>query len=47
MIPATNIIPIISYTLTEGGPVFAFRTIRGPDSAAVYNVDKDTLWHDQ
>ncbi len=37
----------ISYTLTEGGPVFAFRTIRGPDSAAVYNVDKDTLWHDQ
>jgi hypothetical protein len=37
----------ISYTLEGGRPFFYFRTIRGPDSAAIYNVDEDTLWHDQ
>ena len=38
---------IIYYTLTSGGPVFDFKTIRGPDASASYNVATDTLWHDQ
>jgi len=38
----------ITYTLQGGGePVFDFRTIRGPDSSASYNVHTDSLWHDQ
>jgi len=37
----------ISYALEGGRPFFYFRTIRGPDSAAIYNVAEDTLWHDR
>jgi hypothetical protein len=37
----------IYYTLSHEGPVFYFKTIRGPDASASYNVDTDTLWHDQ
>ena len=37
----------ISYTNREGQAVFCFHTMRGPDSSAIYNIDKDTLWHDQ
>ena len=37
----------IYYTLTSEGPVFDFKTIRGPDASASYNVATDTLWHDQ
>jgi hypothetical protein len=37
----------ISYALEGGLPLSYFRTIRGPDSAAIYNVDADTLWHDR
>jgi hypothetical protein len=37
----------ISYALEGGRPFFYFRTIRGPDSRAIYNVAEDTLWHDR
>ena len=37
----------IYYTLSHEGPVFYFKTIRGPDASASYNLDTDTLWHDQ
>lgn len=37
----------IYYTLSDAGPVFYFKTIRGPDASASYNLDTDTLWHDQ
>ena len=37
----------IYYTLSHEGPVFYFKTIRGPDASASYNVDTGTLWHDQ
>jgi hypothetical protein len=38
---------IIYYTRSYEGPVFYFKTIRGPDASASYNVDTDALWHDQ
>jgi len=37
----------IYYTLSHEGPVFYFKTIRGPDASASYNVATDSLWHDQ
>jgi hypothetical protein len=30
----------------EDQALFYFRTIRGPDSAAVYNINEDTFWYD-
>jgi hypothetical protein len=37
----------ISYALEGGRPFFCFHTIRGPDSAAIYNLDEDSLRHDR
>ncbi len=37
----------ITYSLQGDTPVFDFRTIRGPDSSASYNVHTDILWQDQ
>jgi hypothetical protein len=37
----------IYYTLSHEGPVFYFKTIRGPDASASYNVATGTLWQDQ
>jgi len=37
----------ISYSLEGGRPFFYFRTIRGPDSAAIYNMVENTFWHDR
>jgi hypothetical protein len=37
----------IYYTLSHEGPVFYFKTIRGPDASASYNVATDSLLHDQ
>jgi hypothetical protein len=37
----------IDYTLDHKGPVFYFRTMRGPDSQASYNMETGTLWHAQ
>jgi len=37
----------ISYTLEKGQPIFCFRTHRGPDSAASFNVVTGEYWHDE
>lgn len=37
----------IYYTQSLGEPVFYFKTIRGPDASASYNVETDAMWHDQ
>jgi hypothetical protein len=37
----------ISYALEGERPFFYFRTIRGPDSAAIYNMVENTFWHDR
>ena len=37
----------IYYTLNQEGPVFYFKTIRGPDASASYNVITGTYWHDR
>jgi hypothetical protein len=37
----------IRYVLqAEEEPIFIFHTIRGPDSAAVYNIHKDSFWYE-
>ena len=36
----------IFYEVQGEDAVFSFRTIRGPDSAATYNIHKDSFWHD-
>ena len=36
----------ISYEVQGEEAVFSFRTVRGPDSWAVYNIHKDSFWHD-
>jgi hypothetical protein len=38
---------IIYYSRSHDGPVFYFKTIRGPDASASYNVKTGTLWHDR
>ena len=37
----------IYYTRSPDGPVFYFKTIRGPDASASYNVETGALWHDR
>lgn len=37
----------ITYELQGEEALFTFRTIRGPDSWATYNIHKDTFWYDQ
>ena len=37
----------IDYTIDHKGPVFYFRTMRGPDSQASYNMETGTRWHAQ
>jgi hypothetical protein len=36
----------IIYELQGEEAVFSFRTIRGPDSWATYNIHKDSFWHE-
>ena len=36
----------IFYEVQGEEAVFSFRTIRGPDSRATYNIHKDSFWHD-
>lgn len=37
----------IYYTRSNDGPAFYFKTIRGPDASASYNVETGAMWHDQ
>ena len=36
----------IVYEIQGEEAVFIFRTIRGPDSWVIYNIHKDSFWHD-
>ena len=37
----------IYYSRSHEGPVFYFKTIRGPDASASYNMETGAMWHDQ